>query len=132
MAEIKHWDSCTLDEQIERFERAVRVMQIMKPHVRAKHFKMSEWGSRTKCGTVACAAGHCALDPWFRKQGLTLRSLDKDFACPRFFGSDANNKIFVSDELYDLSGKRGHAAALKRLRTYLSYLKAEKAIEDWT
>lgn len=131
MATIKNWLELRPDQRIERFEEAVRVMTAMKPHARARHFDMGRWGERTKCGTVACAAGHCALDPWFRKQGLTIKGLDNG-NCAIFFGWEANERIFVSADLYELSGVKGHRAALKRMRTYLGYLKAQRAIQSWT
>jgi hypothetical protein len=32
---------------------------------------MTMFGQKTDCGTIACAAGHASLDPWFRKRGFT-------------------------------------------------------------
>lgn len=132
MQKIHAWSEISQDEQIERFENAVRVMTKMKPHVRARHFDMGVWGKRTKCGTIACAAGHCALDGWFRKQGLTLKALDKDLGSLRFFGNDAHNSIFVSSALIDLTGTKGHRAALKRMKTYLAYLKSIREVQGWS
>lgn len=52
---------------VESWEQALRVLQQMTPHERKNHFDMRSWGHRTDCGTVACLAGHCYLDPWFQK-----------------------------------------------------------------
>jgi len=35
-----------------------------------KEFSIGTWGDKTACGTQACIAGHAALDPYFRRQGL--------------------------------------------------------------
>lgn len=59
-------------DQIARWEQAVRVLENLKPHERKKHFDMSAWGKKTPCGTVACAAGFCGLDRWFRKAGFSM------------------------------------------------------------
>jgi hypothetical protein len=56
---------------VERWEQALRVLEAMTPHEREKHFNMGTWGEQTDCGTVACLAGHCALDPWFRGHGFS-------------------------------------------------------------
>lgn len=59
-------------KQIERWEQAKRVLKGLTPHERRQHFDMSVFGERTSCGTVACAAGHCGLDPWFNRRGLVM------------------------------------------------------------
>jgi hypothetical protein len=69
---MKTWDECSKKEQIERWENAVRILKSLTPHQRKEHFDMSHWGAKTPCGTVACAAGHCGLDPWFRKRGFKM------------------------------------------------------------
>lgn len=69
---MKTWEDCTLEEQIERWEQCQRVLEGLDEHKRTKHWNMGEWGLDTECGTVACAAGHCGLDPWFIERGLEL------------------------------------------------------------
>lgn len=59
-------------ELIERWEQCLRVLEQMPEHEREKHWNMSEWGIQTDCGTVACAAGHCGMDPWFRERGFRM------------------------------------------------------------
>ncbi len=56
---------------IERWQNGLRVLQSMDPHEREKHFNMALWGRKTDCGTVACAAGHFSLDPWFVTLGFS-------------------------------------------------------------
>lgn len=58
------------EKMVERWENALRVLRKMTKHQRQKHFDMSTWGEVTACGTVACLAGHCSLDPWFRRRGF--------------------------------------------------------------
>jgi hypothetical protein len=60
----------TQADYIERWEQALRVLESMTEHEREKHFDMDSWGVQTPCGTVACLAGHCSLDPWFRARGF--------------------------------------------------------------
>lgn len=55
---------------LEKWENVLRVLEGLSQHEREKHWDMSTWGVQTPCGTVACAAGHCALDPWFQERGL--------------------------------------------------------------
>jgi hypothetical protein len=57
---------------IERFEQLIRVLRDLPRHERRKHFNMYNWGVETECGTTACAAGFCGLDPWFRRRGFKL------------------------------------------------------------
>lgn len=58
---------------IERYENVIRVLGSLSRHERREHFDMSTFGRITDCGTVACAAGHCSLDPWFRKRGFASK-----------------------------------------------------------
>lgn len=69
---MKHWNNCSKKEKLERWENALRVLRDMPRHERRKHWDMSLFGEKTDCGTVACAAGHCGLDPWFRRRGFQL------------------------------------------------------------
>jgi hypothetical protein len=55
---------------IERYEQVKRVLEGLDEHARKHHWDMSIWGTKTDCGTVACAAGHCSLDPWFQERGF--------------------------------------------------------------
>jgi hypothetical protein len=89
-------------QTIERWQNAARVLKALTPHERREHWDMGEWGRKTDCGTVACAAGHCGLDPWFRKRGFKL-----DF--PKIKVSEANPEITGSlsmnvDDFFDPEG----------------------------
>lgn len=70
---MKIWEDCSLKEKLDRWLNAERVLVKLPKHVRTEHWNMGHWGIVTECGTVCCAAGHCGLDPWFRKRGLKLK-----------------------------------------------------------
>jgi hypothetical protein len=76
-------EQVTQGQYIERWEQALRVLESMDEHEREKHFDMSMWGARTSCGTVACVAGHCSFDPWFREHGFSGK-FDEDHDVLRF------------------------------------------------
>jgi hypothetical protein len=57
---------------LERWQQCLRVLRSLTKHEREHHFDMATWGEKNDCGTTGCAAGHCSLDPWFRKRGLRL------------------------------------------------------------
>jgi hypothetical protein len=115
-------EDVTQDQYIERWEQALRVLESMDEHTRTKHFDMWAWGSVTSCGTVACAAGHCALDPWFRERGL-IGVLDDysmtftDLQPYEFFGRGGTYAVFHAYESsYDevLGYVREHIAHLRQ------------------
>lgn len=81
----KNWEHITPAQQIERWENVERVLTDMPQHERDQHWNMSMWGDKTACGTVACAAGHCGMDPWFRAQGFKMLF---------YIWTDAGNVIF--------------------------------------
>jgi hypothetical protein len=72
MAKFKDFKDITPQEQLVRWENCLRVLEEMTPHQRKKHFDMSNWGFVNECGTIACAAGSCGLDPWFIRRGFKL------------------------------------------------------------
>lgn len=101
------WAHCTLEEKVERWVNARRVLRSMSRHERKAHWDMSLWGRKTACGTVACAAGHCAMDPWFIDQGFEGYFIDNTSACPAkflrftmqpdlFFGNQGTSGIFLN------------------------------------
>lgn len=107
--------SPTQAQYIERWEQALRMLEAMPPEKRAAEFDMALWGFKTACGTKACFAGHCSLDPWFIAQGFigTFRPLTRseledgyyeksigilDFAIEpeEFFGSRGFHTVFLN------------------------------------
>lgn len=88
---------------LERWQQALRVLEGMTEHERTQHFNMGTWGEKTDCGTVACLAGHCALDPWFSERGFTGRFNSYGsliFPAERpvdFFGARGYDHIFTGD-----------------------------------
>ena len=110
---------CSAEEQIERWERVERVLTELTPHERRKHFDMRGWARKTPCGTVACAAGHCGMDPWFRRRGFHI-SPNGDFKgmdVTAFFGYHGTNHIFLN------ATKRPVSDVIKEVRAYVKQLK---------
>lgn len=68
----KTWHACSKEEQIERWERILKMLKEMGPHKRKKHYNIETWGKKTPCGTVACIAGHAGRDKWFRRRGFRM------------------------------------------------------------
>jgi hypothetical protein len=103
---MKTWAEATRRERIERLENLLRVLRNLTPHQRRKHWDMNTWGYNTECGTVACAAGHAGLDPWFRRRGFVLQpaaSVDDIVTCSfpgltpsKFFGTIMSDSVFTS------------------------------------
>jgi hypothetical protein len=101
----------TNQQLIERWQNVLRVLRALTPHQRKRHWDMQTYGQATDCGTVACAAGHCGLDPWFRRRGIktTVDSRwgwDTHFGRPNqrvmqlseFFGEDGVDNIFLNTD----------------------------------
>jgi hypothetical protein len=125
----------TTKEKIQRLKQALRVMTSMSAHVRKHHFDMSYWGQKTSCGTVACLAGHCGLDPWFRRKGFKMdfkedrneewegntqiisvefRDTFPEADPAQFFGDDIEDQIFTRMGSY-VEVKKRVVAAIKQL-----------------
>lgn len=123
---MKAWDDCSRIEKIARWENALRVLEALPPHERSKHWDMEHWGRQTDCGTVACAAGHCGMDPWFKKRGLELtftESWGEKQRCDwngqevkDFFGPGAEEVFFYGD-------KRSVAAVIREVKSFLTFLR---------
>lgn len=133
---MKHWDDCTPAQQIERWENVERVLKGLSPHERRKHWDMASWGYKTECGTVACAAGHCGTDPWFRRRGFKLRPTSVDvryddiagggfgefdnFVEPQdFFGWTGTEDIFLNQK------RRSVAQVIREVRAYIKKLRRD-------
>jgi hypothetical protein len=89
----------TPNDLIERWVNVARVLDTMPEHERQKHWDMATWGERNDCGTIACAAGHCGMDPWFRDKGFTL-DFDEEgdmhiTNVESFFGFEGSSRIFL-------------------------------------
>jgi hypothetical protein len=129
------WDDCTPAQQLERWENMLRVLVGLTPHERRKHFNMGTWAMKDDCGTVACAAGFCALDPWFRKRGLKIkmtkfstvftgRFQDTRTVFPvDFFGSPGYDAILVNPDFTEHKGATIHRRVVTEVRKYIKTLK---------
>jgi hypothetical protein len=106
---------------IEIWMNVERVLDAMPEHERQKHWDMSQWGAKTDCGTVACAAGHCGLDPWFRERNFKLdfnkRGESKISDVTAFFGFTGAQRIFFN------SDKRPVEKVLAEVREYIDELR---------
>jgi len=133
--EAKHFDDLKLKEKIERWDHVVMVLKKLTPHQRRKHWNMSTWGEKTACGTIACAAGHCGLNSWFRRRGFKLDfnhvkwidslGLSQDYwneslsTDPSdFFGNQGTSRIFYNDD------PRPVSKVIRECETYIKELKA--------
>lgn len=119
---MKFWADCTLDQKIERWEQAARVLRELTPHEKNKHFNMDFWAKSTPCGMVACAAGHCAMDAWFKRRKFKLIQSEVEpdvfFCLPRnFFGFEGSNQIFYNYR------KRSVSKVILEIENYIRFLK---------
>lgn len=119
---MKSFDSITKKQRIERWENVLRVLRALTPHERKKHFDMAWWGRKTDCGTIACAAGHCGMDPWFRKRGFRLSFVKGDEggevpSVTDFFGFTGAHDIFLN------SNARPVSQVIKEVRAHITQMK---------
>ncbi len=116
---------------IARWENALRVLKKMTPHERKKHFDMGTFGDQTPCGTVACLAGHCSLDPWFRRKGFSSHWSDGNL-----FFDKAEPEEFFDDREAPFSDPARHgsdifyrtaaswAEVVKQVQAHITHLKS--------
>lgn len=142
----------TKEKLIERWEQVARVLEELPPHAKRRHFDMGTFGMETDCGTIACAAGHCSLDPWFRRRGFSAQLVgdkgDRDLEptkgrtwshmVERFFGvPDEAPSMYDDDEwpryelltdgvniFYD-GRSRPVTVVVKEIRAYIQRLRKE-------
>lgn len=141
---MKEWNELTIDEKIRRWEHVDLTLKNLSPHEKRKHFNLGEWGKKTECGTVACVAGHCGLDPYFRRQGFKLEfkfvsfhfgskegywEMDNDIAndAHAFFGNEGYHLVFLGE---DVKGKQTVSDARKAVQRYVKELKEQKRCEE--
>ena len=121
MPKVKLWDDLTPAEKVKRWEGVERVMKKLTPHQRKHHFYMGSWGYKDDCGTVACVAGHCGLDPSFRRQGFKMitdrwgESFDGPEPLP-FFGSTGYFDVFMETSATYSQTRANISRHLKTLR----------------
>lgn len=122
---MKLFKECSREVRIERWENVVRVLENLTPHQRRRHWDMGNWTRRSDCGTIACAAGHCGMDAWFRRRGFKMGP--KDLYNPwsedlwsspdDFFGLDGSAKIFYNDT------RRSVTEVIEEVKAYVESLK---------
>jgi len=92
---MKNFETLPLRQRIERWENVLRVLKGLTPHQRRKHWSMRFYVKQTECGTIACAAGHCGLDPWFRRLRFKLTTdVGMGEVTLNFFGRRGSEEIF--------------------------------------
>jgi hypothetical protein len=107
-------------EKVEVIKRLRRLKSLLSrtnhykglPKLNEKNFNMGCWKEETECGTVMCAAGYAAHDPWFNERGLIMKDDSYPFhkdsgkegisALAEFFGISYEQ----SCELFSLSSTR--------------------------
>jgi hypothetical protein len=135
---MKLWSELKQSEKIERWENALRVLSSLTPHERRKHWNMSVFGEKTECGTVACAAGHCGLDPWFRRRGLQLNFEQLYPTTERFYAVGQDHATSFEDYIDDFFGPEGSneifynglprpvSAVIKEVKKYIKVLEEQE------
>ena len=125
------WNDASTEERILRVEKLVETLESMPLHDQRKHFDMSSWMESNHCGTVGCAAGHCALNPWFKRRGFGFDIKSGDFTHfePNdFFGEEIYSSIFVNPKFTDMpAGRESYKAVLAAARATLASMKADAA-----
>lgn len=134
------FNDITRAEQIERWERVRHVLRNLSQHQIDKHFNMGVWLSKESCGTVGCAAGMCALDPWFNRRGysvdwieVTHTTIDPEY----FFGRDGYLQVFVNHDAIsylrksdgdnvDRKPRAQYRITLRNVNQYIKRLKAAR------
>lgn len=105
-------------------ERLLKLAELLEnlPEGRPK-FSLENW---YHCGTAACAVGHAAIDPWFRRRGLKLIKIgrwhepayrdDEGWsAVAAFFGIYIIDAEFLfSAESYDRGDRRSVARRIRK------------------
>jgi len=128
---MRHWFEISDAERIERWQMAWQTLKDLTPHEKRQHFNMATWGEKTECGTIACAAGHCGLNPWFRRRGFQLNfakvnhpHVPGEFywdasisSVPDFFGPRGTSGIFHN------SRQRPVSEVMREIKDYIKDLK---------
>lgn len=127
----KFWLRCTQKERVARWENVLRVLQKLTPHERRRHWEMNTFGEKTECGTVACAAGHCGLDPWFRRRGFKLEFTSHNFDGEKFYeGTIIRAADFFgaegADDIFHNATKRSVSKVIQEVKSHIKRLKTSE------
>ena len=126
-----YWRDLTPAGKVRRWSKACRVIGNLSEHEIERHFVMRDWAIKTDCGTVGCAAGHCALDPSIQKDGFYINftswgTFDHFTVNPSdYYGHYAFDNIFTKRNYLELKGKEGHEIVYGAMLDYLKDLKME-------
>lgn len=133
---MKNFTDITQAQQVERWENVLRVLRGLSRHERKKHWNMEVFIQETMCGTAACAAGYCSMDPWFKRRGFALDRMSVHLdAGPllkdgiyigrgalHFFGEDGARQIFFR------SCRRSVGQVIKEVRAHIKTLQAPRVV----
>ena len=129
------WEVVSDKARLERVERLLHVLTSMTDHEIEHHFDMGKWLARNACGTTGCAAGLCAMDPWFKRRGYGI-VFEKagsrwywnwlgQMWPESFFGHDLYEKVFTNmffmqtDQGRDRKPRTQHRMVVAAIRKYL-------------
>lgn len=128
---MKDFNGLPTKAKIERWENVLRVLRGLTRHQRTKHWDMDAFLDLRSCGTVGCAAGHCALDPWFRRRGFKAVPYDDtygdgedymvladDVDLPQFFGEEGTDRIFEN------RAQRPVGKVIREVKDYIKELRS--------
>ena len=127
---MKHWDDCTAAQKVERWEQVIRVLRGLTKHQRTKHWDMSVYLEKNDCGTIGCAAGHCALDPWFRRRGYRADWRYSYGDIGYFMPDDVGGEHFFGsgwDEIFENRTARPVGAVIREITAHIKEIRSERA-----
>lgn len=109
---------------LERWKNCLRVLRALTPHERKNHFEMSKWGEKNDCGTVGCAAGHCGLDPWFRRRGLKMAfdALGDGYFVGKYMDAPDDFFIYGASRIFYDDGT--YAQVVKRVKNLIKEIRS--------
>lgn len=79
----------------QRNERLLQVVRVLRELPKGKRFDLARW---YKCGSVACAVGWSASDPWFTRRGFKLAKSGEPAAGFLTAHYDTHHPIFKGDD----------------------------------
>jgi len=136
---MKVWKELSPAEKAERAEGIVRVLEELTPTQRKHAFDMNTWGERSPsevrklpgCGTTACAAGWCGLDPTFRKNGFRMKLSDHTFSVgpADYFGNRIWSNLFMMTDTHFPEVIKQARTIARDMRTVARQLEAKSKAE---
>lgn len=108
-------------------ERLLRVAEVLEALPKKQRFSLVGWTTTItlECGTVACAIGYAAHDPWFNRRGLKIdadflpvyRGIRGFYAVDVFFQIDSNHSWHLFNQSCYKHGTRQDV--IRRIRKFV-------------